>query len=88
MSHDDFLASETLDQHEWRGVDELANALVDFEPLSKRGRLGATVAERLVARGLAEKGPCSDRYRGVIGYRLTDLGWKVKDRGRHPRRRG
>ena len=85
-----FLANTALDAHEWRGVGQLANALEDFEPLAKRGNLGEVVAERLVTIGLAEKGRCSDRYASIgmtVGYRLSELGWHVKERGRWPRRR-
>ena len=85
-----FLANTALDAHEWRGVGQLANALSDFEPLAKRGNLGEVVADRLVRLGLAEKGPSSDRYASIgmsVGYRLSELGWRVKERGRWPRRR-
>lgn len=85
-----FLANTALDAHEWRGVGQLANALSIFEPLAKRGNLGEVVADRLVSLGLAEKGPSSDRYFAIgmkVGYRLSELGWKVKDRGRYPRRK-
>lgn len=87
---EDFLANTALDAHEWRGVGQLANALGEFEPLAKRGNLGETVAERLVSLGIAEKGPSSSAYaaRGMpVGYRLTELGWKLKDRGRYPKRK-
>ena len=43
VGDEDFLASINLDAHEWRGVQELANALSDFEPLAKRANLGPTV---------------------------------------------
>jgi hypothetical protein len=85
-----FLAETVLDAHEWRGIGELANAISIFEPLNKRGNLGEVVADRLVALGLAEKGRSSDRYFAIgltVGYRLSPLGWKVKDRGRFPRHR-
>lgn len=85
-----FLANETLDANEWRGVQQLANALSEFEPLAKRGNLGETVAERLVSLGIAEKGPSSSAYaaRGMpVGYRLTELGWKLNDRGRYHKRK-
>jgi hypothetical protein len=86
---DDAVILETLalDANEWRGLQELANALSDFEPLAKRGNLGKVVAERVVKLGLAEKGSMP-RYAAIgmaEGYRLTDLGWKVLDRGRFPR---
>jgi len=84
-----FLAETALDAHEWRGIGQLANALSIFEPLAKRGNLGEVVADRLVAMGLAEKDRSSDRYFGIgmkVGYRLSTLGWKVKERGRYPRR--
>lgn len=85
-----FLAETALDAHEWRGVGQLANALNIMEPLAKRGNLGEVVADRLVSLGLAEKGRSSDRYFAIgmtVGYRLTQLGWRVLDRGRFPRRR-
>lgn len=72
-----------LDAHEWLGVGQFANALSIFEPLAKRGNLGEVVANRLVSLGFAEKGPSSDRYFAIgmkIGGRLSELGWKVKDR--------
>lgn len=83
----DFLQHEVLNAHEWRGVTQLANALSIFEPLAKRGNLGMTIANRLVSLRLAEKGPTSERYASIglpEGYRLTDLGWKIKERGRFP----
>ena len=85
MTHEDehFLSSAALDAHEWLGVCELAKALGEFEPLSKRGNLGPIVANRLVTLGLAEKG-FSQRY-GSQGHRLTDLGRKVHERGWSPR---
>lgn len=85
-----FLANIALDAHEWRGVEQLANAIDIFEPLAKRGNLGEVIAERLVNQGLAERGATSDRYQAIgmkIGYRLSELGWRVKDRGRFPRKR-
>lgn len=79
-----------LDHNEWRGVLQLSNAMSEFEPLAKRARLGAIVAEWLVAMALAETGEVGERYIGLgyqEGYRLTELGWAVLERGRHPRRR-
>jgi hypothetical protein len=92
MSEDEeyFLANTALDGHEWRGLGQLANALSIFEPLAKRGSLDEVVADRLVSKGLAEKGRSSDRYFDIgmkVGYRLSALGWKVMDRGRYPRRK-
>lgn len=84
-----YLANVDLNAHEWRGVGQLANAISEFEPLAKRSKLGEIVAERLVNMGLAEKGPCSDRYASIgysTGYRLSQLGWKILDRGRYARR--
>src|SRR5258705_2336148 len=88
MTDDDFLTNTTLDAREWRGVLVLANALMALEPLAERGKLGQKVADRLVVMGLAESGPCSARYDSKhysIGYRLTDLGRQVKERGRYPK---
>ena len=51
-----FLANRALDAHEWRGVEELSNALHEFEPIRKRGVLDRVVIERLLCLGLAEKG--------------------------------
>ena len=87
---DDFVATVSLDAHEWRGLQDLANALDTFEPLDKRGNLGKTVTDRLVSLGLAEQGSTSSRYQSIglpTGFRLTTLGWKIKERGRHPHRR-
>jgi hypothetical protein len=89
MSSDEILAELALDAHEWRGVQQLSNAVDALEPLAKRGNLGKIVADRLVALGLAECGPVIERYRTTDseqGYRLNDLGWKVLERGRYPKR--
>jgi hypothetical protein len=91
MTDDDFLTSTTLNASEWRGVLDLANALNAFDPLTKRGKLGQEVADRLVAMGLAETIPCSAGYdprQHPVGYRLTDLGWQVRERGRYPKTSG
>jgi hypothetical protein len=84
-----FLANVALSADEWRGLLQLANAGDKYEPLAKRDKLGEIVAERLVNYGLAEKGPCDARYSSIgmpVGYRLTKLGCRVMERGRHPRR--
>ena len=84
-----FVKNERLDAHEWRGLLSLKSALSDFEPLAKRTGLGFIIADRLVAKGLAEKGNCSARYQSIgmtTGYRLSVLGWTIADRGRWPRR--
>ncbi|CAN5234495.1 hypothetical protein BH10PSE4_BH10PSE4_34120 [soil metagenome] len=89
MDDDEFLRTISLDANEWRGVNQLENAMSDFEPLAKRGNLGITVTERLVRMGLAERGRPSDAYAGrgyEVGYRLSELGWKVAERGRWVRR--
>ncbi|MDR6101030.1 hypothetical protein QE369_001208 [Agrobacterium larrymoorei] len=83
-----FLKTETLDAHEWRGLKELGKALFDFEPLAKRVNLGEVVLKRLISRGLAEEGPTSPAYQGrgmMIGYRQTRLGMLVEERGRYPK---
>jgi hypothetical protein len=85
-----FLAYAALDANEWSGIGQLANAQSQFEPLAKRGKLGMATADRLVALGLAEKGPSSERYASIgmpIGYRLSELGRHVQERGQRPRRR-
>lgn len=90
MTNEDMLDTMVLDPHEWRGVQQLSNAMSDFEPLAKRARLGSVVADRLVALTLAEKGDATERYVGIgyeQGYRLSDLGWAILDRGRFPRAR-
>jgi hypothetical protein len=85
-----FLAHEALDGHEWAWRRAARKRAQSIEPLAKRGNLGEVVAERLVRIGLAEKGPCSDRYASTgipTGYRLSELGVRVLDHGRYPRRR-
>ena len=80
---DRFLAEHRLNAHQRRGLRKLSNAIFDFEPLDKRGNLGATVADQLVLLGLAETGPCSAKHLAIgykIGYRLTELGWRVVER--------
>ena len=84
-SDDEFLANQTLDSSEWRGVLELSNALGDFEPLARRSIISKQLAERLVSRGLAETGPCPAGFNPEsypLGFRLTTLGWKIRGRGR------
>lgn len=80
-----FLASISLEAREWNGVLELSKALSEFEPLAKRVKIGHITADRLLELGLAEKGECGAPYvsRGMaVGYRLTPLGWAIKERGR------
>jgi hypothetical protein len=80
-------ATDTLSWREWRGLLELANARKDFEPLAMRAGVGPVVAERLVAKGLAEMGPSAPRFNREafpVGYRLTDLGRDFLERGREP----
>lgn len=55
MTNDDMPSIITLDHNEWRGVQQLSNALTEYEPLAKRARLGLVVAQRLVEKGLAER---------------------------------
>lgn len=88
MTDEYVLATMVLDPHEWRGLQQLSNAMSDFEPLARRARLGPLVADRLVALTLAEKGEVTERYVGIgyeTGYRLSELGWAMLDRGRFPR---
>jgi hypothetical protein len=63
----------TLDTEERFGIQELATVLGEFEPLAKRRRLGKDVAERLVAKGLAERGAGKP-----TGYRLSELGRQLQ----------
>ena len=89
---DDAKVLETLvlDHNELRGLQQLSNATSEFEPLAKRARLGPVIADRLVAMKLAGKGEVSERYFGIgyeVGYKLSELGWAVLDRGRRPHSR-
>lgn len=80
-----FLAHVALDAAEWRSLLALADSFLAFEPLARRSNVGSVVAERLVMHGLAERGPAAERYAHYgEGYRLTELGWLVKGRGRFP----
>ena len=54
-----------------------------FEPLALRSHVSQQVADELVAHGLAERGPCDQRYRvwgHMTGYRLTSGGWAALGR--------
>lgn len=55
-----FLDYEGVSSHEMRGMKILRNAF-EFEPVENHAGLGATIAERLVGRGLAEKGETERR---------------------------
>jgi len=86
---EDFLATIDLTPHQWRGLRDLASAGGDMEPLAKRANLGKVVADQLVELGLAERGRSTERYAAIgldVGYRLSDLGWKVIERGRYAKR--
>jgi hypothetical protein len=89
MDHDEkFLKSARLSEDEWLGLKQLARAVFEFEPLTKWMGLSPNIADRLVRLGLAEIG-LSERYGKAFGacYRLTELGWKMFERGQRPRAR-
>lgn len=87
MLKDEFLQNERLDRYDWIALRDLAKSLNDFEPIEARAKAGDVLAERLVHMGLVERGPCAPRFSATgfrTGYRLTQLGWYVMDRGRFP----
>nr|WP_156449964.1 hypothetical protein [Bradyrhizobium sp. CCH5-A9] len=82
-----WLAHEALDFHEWKAVEELAYKAPTQFVVSANLSAGATILTRLVAWRIVETGPPSqaDRARGhEIGYALSKLGWRLKQRGRYP----
>lgn len=79
------MSSDGLTPAQRNGLQRLALAVGDFEPLAALARIGPEIAEQLVALGLAERGPCAQRMlsRGYSeGYRLSQEGWQVLDRKR------
>ena len=87
MLNDEFLQNETLDRYDWIALRDMAKSLNDFEPIEARAKTGDVLAERLVHMGLVERGPCAVHFSSTgfrTGYRLTQLGWYVMDRGRFP----
>lgn len=60
-----------LTGHDKRAVRLLQKGLGDFEPLAKFAGLGQTGVDSLIAKGLAEEGPCMRPHVAPIGYRLT-----------------
>src|SRR5688572_25093579 len=79
-----FVAKPALYAYEWRGVNLLAQALDEFQPWPGL-ELGTGRPKRLVRLGLAEEGWSQQDLSGaVVGYRLTELGWRIKIRGPLP----
>ena len=72
-----------LTKPQTRALKTLSIAEDRFEPLALRSHVSQEAADELVALGLAECGPCYQRYRvwgHMTGYRLTGVGLAALDR--------
>ncbi len=68
--------------HYWKGLDSYRSAFSDFEPTAKHPGVGKTITQKLFELGLLERGE-NTRYKDFGHcYRVTDLGWKVLQRGK------
>ena len=84
-----FYENARVDGRQMNAMAKLANALTSFEPLANRPGVGEKTADELVSLGLAERGSCDEPWpsRGYpIGYRLTNLGWLIQERGKFPKK--
>lgn len=82
----EFLEHGSLSNFDWIALKDIAKSQQDFEPVEARAIAGLVLSERLVDRGLVEKGPCHPDYvsRGFpTGYRVTTLGWGILQRGQN-----
>ena len=73
----------------WTALRSFSNSINAFEPLAKRGRgVGPKTAEWLLERGLIETGENPRYSYSGFGacYRVSELGWRVLDRGRWAKR--
>lgn len=89
MDDEDFLAHEALDAREWNAVLEVAYKAPSEPVILADLKIGTVIIERLVAKGLVDKGAPTPPYaaRGYdTAYKLSSLGMKVRDRGRHPKK--
>lgn len=72
--------ASTLRSADMKAINALSRVFFNFSTC--RGFVGVSdaMAEVLVSRGLAERGKPEGIFRdGEIGYRLTDLGWRVRE---------
>jgi hypothetical protein len=75
----------TLDDWEYlsgadkRAIVKLRGALYDFEPLANLPGIGTGMIGSLMAKELAEAGPCSRPAVAERGYRLTKKGWLASE---------
>lgn len=74
---DAILIAESLAPHQVKAIKILAGAFGSFEPVGFRPGLGQRMIDGMIEQGLAEKG-LANEFTGKVGYRLTDLGSKVR----------
>lgn len=69
--------AESLKPHQVKAIKVLAGAFGTFEPVGFAPGLAMPMIEWMIESGLAEKG-LANEYTGKVGYRLTELGAKVR----------
>lgn len=77
-----FYETQPVDQRHITALGKVARAMNDFETRANFPGVGEKTLHELVMLGLAES---SSTPSNEVGYRLTDLGWHIKGRGKHPR---
>lgn len=83
------LATVTLTAQQWNALRAMERTVTDFEPLENLPGVGRALVSQLEQLGLVEGGRLRERYTSIgltQGYKVTDLGWRVVERGRFPRR--
>lgn len=83
------LATLTLTSQQWNALRAMEKTVTDFEPLENLPGVGPLLASQLEELGLVEAGALRDRYKEIglsHGYKVTNLGWRIVERGRFPRR--
>ncbi|MFC3326065.1 hypothetical protein [Mesorhizobium cantuariense] len=69
--------AESLEPHQVKAIKILAGAFGRFEPVGFAPGLAMPMINWMIERGLAEQG-IANEFTGKVGYRLTQLGAKVR----------
>ncbi|MBA8906460.1 hypothetical protein [Aminobacter ciceronei] len=69
--------AESLKPHQVKAIKVLAGAFGTFEPVGFAPGLAMPMIDWMIENGLAEKG-LANEFTGKVGYRLTELGEKVR----------